>query len=104
MDTSGQGSRLIGGAAFFVAVLCVIGSAVGFASIIHQATAWTDEWKTIFKDHFAAIIGLPSAATAAFALVIFLRQAEGPLDFEVGVFKFKGASGQLVLWVSVFSL
>jgi hypothetical protein len=53
-------------------------------------------------EHFAATVGLPSAAIAALCLVLFLESASGPIEFEGLGFKFKGASGPIVLWVFCF--
>jgi hypothetical protein len=53
----------------------------------------------IALNHFAATVGLPSAALAGLCIVIFLESASGPIEFEGLGFKFKGASGPIVLWV-----
>lgn len=53
-------------------------------------------------NHFSATIGLPSAALAALCLVVFLEQTSGAIEFEGFGFKFKGASGPIVLWVFSF--
>ena len=52
--------------------------------------------------HFAATVGLPSAALAALCIVVFLESSSGPIEFEGLGFKFKGASGPIVLWVFCF--
>lgn len=52
--------------------------------------------------HFAATVGLPSAALAALCIVVFLESASGPIEFEGLGFKFKGASGPIVLWMLCF--
>jgi hypothetical protein len=39
---------------------------------------------------------LPIGATLAFVIVSFLRQIDGPIEFERLGFKFKGAAGQVV--------
>lgn len=52
--------------------------------------------------NFAAIVGLPFAAMASFVVVTLLRQSEQPIEFEGLGFKFKGASGEIVLWVFCF--
>ena len=47
------------------------------------------------------------ATILSFALVVFLRQTEGPIEFEGLGMKFKGAAGQVVLWafcIIVFAL
>ena len=65
--------------------------------------AFFGDWQPdIIKLQFAAIIGLPMAAVAAFVIVAFFDQAEAPLEFEVPGLKFKGSSGQILLWVVCF--
>jgi len=56
----------------------------------------------IITQHFAATVGLPFAAIAALVLVIVLEASSGPVEFEALGFRFKGASGQVVLWIAVF--
>lgn len=59
----------------------------------------------VFKialEHFAATVGLPSAAIASLCLVVFLESSSGPIEFEGLGFKFKGASGPVVLWAVCF--
>lgn len=56
----------------------------------------------IALDHFAATVGLPSAALAALCIVIFLESTGGAIEFEGLGFKFRGASGPIVLWVFCF--
>ena len=57
--------------------------------------------ETLYK-HLAAIIGIPSAIITAFVLVTTLEQVSGAIEFEVLGFKFKGASGPVVLWIACF--
>lgn len=52
--------------------------------------------------HFSAVVGLPSAALAALCIVMFLEHSSGAIEFEGMGFKFKGASGPIVLWVFCF--
>jgi hypothetical protein len=56
----------------------------------------------IMLKHFAATVGLPSAALASLCLVMFLEQTSGPIEFEGLGLKFKGASGPVVLWAFCF--
>ena len=56
----------------------------------------------IVKTHFAAIVGLPTAAVFSAFLVVALQQASGPVKFEGLGFKFEGTSGQVVLWIFCF--
>jgi hypothetical protein len=68
-----------------------------------MVTASRDPIKMKFlSDHYAALIGLPAAVATAFAIVVFLRQTDGPVEFEGLGFKFEGAAGQVVMWVFCF--
>ena len=57
-----------------------------------------ETWQSIVQTHFLATMGLTGFGIVAFAVVVFLRNTEGPLEFEVWGLKFKGASGQAVIW------
>jgi hypothetical protein len=59
-------------------------------------------WDDILRGHIAAIVGLQAAAALSFALVVFLRQVDGPIEFDGLGFKFKGGAGQVVMWVICF--
>jgi hypothetical protein len=54
------------------------------------------------KTHFAAVIGLPFIALLAFFIVIILEFSFGTIQFEGLGFKFRGASGPIVLWALCF--
>jgi hypothetical protein len=59
-------------------------------------------WLEIAHDHFAATIGLPAAAFTSIFVVLFLEVKSGRVEFEAWGLKFKGASGEVVLFVFVF--
>jgi uncharacterized membrane protein len=89
-----------------VAVVVVVGvtSLVGVfvfyaARDMAQAAPWMME---AVRDHFAALVGLPAAALAALCLVLVLEVKSGPIEFEGFGFKFRGASGEVILWVICF--
>jgi len=95
--------RRIRQAAFWFAVAAVFGAALVFAyalAVISQQPF--SKWEPMVLRHFDAIVGLPAAAGIAFVLVVFLRQAEGPIEFEAWGLKVKGAAGQVILWVLCF--
>jgi hypothetical protein len=69
-----------------------------FFSVIRHFKQWPD----VLAQHFAAVVGLPVAVTVAFVIVSFLRQTDGPIEFEGLGFKFKGAAGQVVMWALCF--
>jgi hypothetical protein len=72
--------------------------------ILGVSTMWSNQgWLVdIAKSHFAATVGLPAAALVAMAVVLFLEFNAGPIEFEVVGFKFRGASGPVVLWTFCF--
>jgi hypothetical protein len=84
--------------ASFIAVI----AAVAFLGVIWNVFFNLPERGEILKDHFGAIVGMPVGAAIAFFLVVFLRQTEGPIEFEGLGFKFTGASGQVAMWVICF--
>lgn len=83
---------LVGGAVF--AGTFVIG---GIASMIYDSNLYQ-----VALQQVPATIGLPSAALASLCLVIVLENTSGPIEFEGLGFKFKGASGPVVLWCLCF--
>ncbi|MGH6823647.1 MAG: hypothetical protein ACREC4_09205, partial [Methylocella sp.] len=48
------------------------------------------------------IVGLPTATGVSVAIVVFLRQTDGPIEFEGLGFKLKGAAGQVTMWILTF--
>ena len=52
--------------------------------------------------HPAVVLGLPTGALAAFCIVLFLEAKSGRIEFEGFGFKFRGASGEVILWVICF--
>jgi hypothetical protein len=70
-----------------------------YISVYFTETAY---FQNVLKDHLAAFLGLPQIAAVSFAIVIFLRQTEGPFEFKILSVEAKGASGQVVMWVFTF--
>ena len=56
----------------------------------------------MIKQQPAATIGIGMSAISAFCLVTVLEYARGPIEFEFWKFKFRGASGPVVLWIMCF--
>lgn len=86
-------------------VLCL--SVLAFALLVLLViVAWQNRFDHVLSDlvvsRFPAIIGLPFAALAAFLVVALFRQSEGPIEFEIIGAKFRGASGQILLWIACF--
>ncbi len=70
-----------------------------FAWQLFQEDSWIVE---IYKQHFVAGLGLPFAALLALILVIIFRHQDGAIEVSILGFSFKGASGQIIMWVIVF--
>ena len=49
-----------------------------------------------------AAIGVPFCGAIAMFVVLMLRTTQGPIEFEAIGFKFRGASGPIVMWVICF--
>jgi hypothetical protein len=52
--------------------------------------------------HAPATLGIPFCAGTAMFVVLILRATQGPAEFEGLGFKFRGASGPIVMWVLCF--
>jgi hypothetical protein len=68
-------------------------------SDIANAQPWMME---VFRKHPAAILGLPTGALASLGIVLLLEVKSGRIEFEVLGFKFRGASGEIILSVICF--
>jgi hypothetical protein len=86
------GTSILGG--YFFGFL-IYESAVGPAS----ATNW---FTRVLEAQFAACIGVPLSAISAACIVLLLKATTGPIEFEALGFKFRGASGPIVLWIFCF--
>lgn len=77
-----------------------------FGFLIYQ-TVWGESDPTswlvkLTNNHYAALVGTPMSAVTAFCIVSLLEVTSGPIEFEAFGFKFRGASGPIVLWVFCF--
>jgi hypothetical protein len=71
--------------------------------VISRSILSDSDWLiNIIKGHFAATVGLPLAMVAAIVIVSLFKLTFGPIELEIIGFKFKGASGQVILWIVVF--
>lgn len=57
-----------------------------------------DYWQDLIKQHFLGTIGFVGICCTAFGIVTFLRQSDGPIEFDALGMRFKGAAGQVILW------
>lgn len=89
---------------FFVAVCAVIAFFVIKSAFLSYGTSGipigiSPDLAKFLRDHFAATVGLPFAAIISLLMILVLRASSGKLEFEALGFKFRGASGPVVLWV-----
>lgn len=62
-----------------------------------------EEFLELYKAHFTALVGLPAAAFLSTFLILLLPIVrKQPIEFEAIGLKFKGTSGEVVLWVLIF--
>jgi len=84
--------------------LAVSGASL-FAVAFFASIVWISvygAWDQVARRHFAAVIGLPSAALAALFIVLVLRTVAGPIELKIPGFEFRGASGPIVMWILCF--
>ncbi|TDH58230.1 hypothetical protein E2C06_33625 [Dankookia rubra] len=83
-------------AMIMVAMVCLV-----FLINIVISIFFTDSmyFQMVLKDHLAVFLGFPQMAGTSYAIVVFLRQTEGPFEFKALGMEAKGASGQVVMWV-----
>ncbi|WP_431203000.1 hypothetical protein ACQ86E_29700 [Bradyrhizobium betae] len=83
------------------AIIGVFGSFCLF--VVFILAEWSNpNWTSVSFNHFAATVGLPSAAAGAFIIVALFRTTEGQIKFEGLGFKFEGASGPIIMRVICF--
>ena len=71
-----------------IAVLTVVMVFVFFIINVLTAIWYTESayFSMVLKDHLAVFLGLPQIAAVSFAIVVFLRQTDGPVEFKcVGI-------------------
>ena len=110
MTKSNQVGDGISGLRRWTIVAAVVGTAMWtgyfFIFLVYQSLfggADSDNWfLRMVQEHPAATIGLAMSAISAFCLVAILEISRGAIEFEAMGFKFRGASGPVILWVFCF--
>lgn len=61
------------------------------------------EFMGIYTTRFVALVGLPAAAFITTFLILILQVTKKePIEFEMVGIKFKGTSGEIVLWIFMY--
>jgi len=85
---------------FFVILgMCIITLYFAIKAAFLSYHGISPQLAAFFEAHFPVTVGLPVAAVVALLLILVLRETTGKLEFEALGFKFRGASGPVVLWV-----
>ena len=84
---------------FNVSVFSVFFWIIFGLSIIYGYRLW---WDAPIDPSFVPFMCVGFAVIVAFTIVLTLRYATGEIEFEAPGFKFKGASGPILLWVVCF--
>lgn len=72
---------------------------IGLTSV-HETEG--DYWKTLIREQFPVLVGLPMAGLGAVFVTLILRISTGPLEFELAGLKFKGGAAPIVFWIVCF--
>ena len=91
------GLRTLIGVALFLAMLV---TPIFMLSLLY--INGSDPLSQIVRDQTPAMLGIPWAGGAALIVVLLFKPVFGDMEFEALGFKFRGASGPVVLWVLCF--
>jgi hypothetical protein len=95
-------ARFLAVATITSAIIVAVALAVAFAKIAFLMFSDDNFIKDLIRDHFKFVVGLPGSAYSAYVIVVLLRQADGPIEFEALGLKLKGAAGQVLMWILCF--
>jgi hypothetical protein len=72
-------------------------------SVLMQTPPSNGWLNKLIQDHYPAMIGIPLMSLTAICIVMCFQVAiGGPIEFEALGFKFRGASGPVLMWVLCF--
>jgi len=81
---------------------------ITFQTVVSSAMFYTmlripGLFEALLREHCAGILGTTMSVMTALVIVVIFRVAAGPIEFETPFgFKFKGASGPVVLWIFTY--
>ena len=90
--------------------MMIVGTAIcaayffGFLVYHSLFTTYSDNswFLSVIHKQYAATLGIPLCVVSSICVVLLLKATAGPIEFEALGFKFRGASGPLVLWIFCF--
>ena len=82
--------------------LLVIGLFAAYSTIVFYFNLKYNPLPKVCSPHFKMIMGIPGAFLTSLFLVLLLKHHETPIEFKGLSFEFKGASGEIILWVICF--
>jgi hypothetical protein len=86
---------------FIIVVLIIFGLYLMY-KLTHVHETEGEFWKTLIREQFPVMVGLPMAGLGSLFLTLVLRISTGPIEFEVSGVKFKGAAAPIVFWLLCF--
>ena len=92
-----RGLRTLIGLALFLALLVT-----PIFILVMLYVDGSDPLSQVVQEQTPAMLGIPWAGGAALIVVLLFKPVFGDMEFEALGFKFKGASGPVVLWVLCF--
>ena len=99
-ETSENNKKALGWLIFSFIGLFLSVIFVFFAIHLVSGTEWIIK---LIQEHFAAIVLVPLGQMAALCIVLLLKvSTSGAIKFQFLTFKFRGASGPIILWVLCF--
>jgi hypothetical protein len=101
-EKPGTSPRLRAIAQWMAFIGVTLGAFGSFFLIFYGILAQPDIFVRILEAHFRAVLGIPLAALSSFCVVLAFEASLGQIEFEAIGFKFRGASGRVVLWVLCF--
>lgn len=81
--------------------VALFGMCALFLGVLHDGYK-AGIWLPVFRDQFAAVVGIPFSMVVAGGIVLFFRGLHGPIEVQSGPLRFAGATGPVILWILSF--
>lgn len=87
---------------WIVVIILTSFGAFALYSLLYVHETPGDYWKTLIREQFPVLVGLPMAGLGALYITLILRISTGALEFELAGLKFKGGAAPIVFWIVCF--